>query len=401
MAIPQKLADELNKAGLPEPDLHEHLRQNEDVWLEFYPEYYTNGKQLPPIEENRRRMLFVKSRGKKAAAPAQARGTKRQRTTEPPTQQMNVMPTMQVNRLPSQAQDTEVDREGNSKNCRVRPASRGSMAQQVNHSRRIAPATRPNSFTYSDNRRRRGKALQNKEFGRMVNQGWNDVVDQAVVDEQARRSQVQNNMFGHQDGRQDVQMAMPPHPQHARTPTTKRRMSDYDSSSPVAPFIDLRALAKGSIGTSKLGHTLVDFIREPDEPCIPSSPPTGDRIVVNLKGGPEPMVIPSSPPMAGLTGSGYFDGASLHGNASGTDNFDPSRVYVTSTDDAWLQGEGSETQPDMPDFQEPDIFIFNFEDYDANGNLVEPALTEQPMAPASPRTQETERAQSREGESTS
>lgn len=269
MAIPQPLADELKKAGLPEPDLHEYLRQNEEMWQLFYPEYYNNGKQLPPIEENRRQTQFTKGRGRKAAAPGPARGTKRQRTTEPTTQQVPMSTIIQAPSMPPPQQqqqvfenmqshgtqqffasfhssgnhhhvenqtgtqtfhhplvdqDTEDDHNDGAKKHRTGPvgydeqedfsmtnsaaASRGSLVQQLSHQQRGITSTRPSVPTHVDRRQQQVRAHQHEQVAQVVNPGWDHIVGTAVSNQLSRQAQSEAAMVNH-ELRQEVPVDVP------------------------------------------------------------------------------------------------------------------------------------------------------------------------------------------------
>lgn len=308
MAVPQPLADELKKAGLPEPDLHEHLRQNEEMWQLFFPEYYNNGKQLPPIEENRRKTQFMKGRGRKAAAPGPARGTKRQRTAEPTTQQALAMPTsVQAPAMPRQQQQTfenmqshdtqqffanlhssgnqqrvrnqtgmqtEDDHRDRTKKRRTGPAgydeqqdaammdptatSRGSFVQQLNHQQRGNPSTRPSVPTSVDRRRQQNRAQQHEQVAQVVSPGWNNIVGTAMSDEWARQAQKEATSADHQL-RDEVSVAVPA--QQDQPLLDDEQWADF-SSSPVTvrPMGDPQGqsdnLGSGSVddGSSSLGR---------------------------------------------------------------------------------------------------------------------------------------------------
>ncbi|KAE9972007.1 hypothetical protein BLS_004206 [Venturia inaequalis] len=266
MAIPQPLADELKKAGLPEPDLHEHLRQNEEMWQLFYPQYFNNGKQMPPIEENRRQTHFVKGRGGKAAAPGPARGTKRQRTAEPTIQQTSEMSTgfqatsmppppqqqqqtlgnmqsrgtqqflanihssrnrlrmerqtdSQASHFPSTTQHGEDDHNSRVKKRRTGPggyneekdssmgtsatADRGSLLQHLNHHNRGNPSIRTHVPIHVDNHQQRIQTQQRGQVAQMVNPGWDHIVGTAISDERVRQAQAEATVANHDFRRED------------------------------------------------------------------------------------------------------------------------------------------------------------------------------------------------------
>lgn len=354
MAIPKPLADELKKAGLPEPDLHEHLRQNEEIWKLFYPKYFSNGKQLPPIEENRRKTQFVKGRGRKAAAPAPARGTKRQRTAEPATQQTSdvsssvqapaIPPPPQQQRtlenlqspatqqffasihssrnqqrvehqagpqssyLPSASQHGEDDHHDRVKKHRTGPAAydeqqeistpnsaasgRGSLLQQLNHHHRGDSSTRINVPTHVARHQQQIRNQQHGQVAQIVNPGWDHIVGTAISDERARQAQAEAAVINH-NLRQDGPINQP-----------IRQEQSLMSSSPFEPAGNVQGqstnLGSGAVGeeSSPVRYDLKSMRRIPIggaqwQPEY-SSPPMSHGLATT-----EVQHLPSSPPATG------------------------------------------------------------------------------------------------------
>ncbi|TID15634.1 hypothetical protein E6O75_ATG07962 [Venturia nashicola] len=299
MAIPRPLAEELKKAGLPEPDLHEHLRQNEEIWRLFYPQHYNNGRQLPPIEENRRQTKFVKGRGRKTAVPGQARGTKRQRTVEPATQQTSdfsssvqasAMPLPQHQRTfenlqspgtqqffanihslrnhqrighqagtqlshPSSViQHGEDDHNDRVKKRRTGPAeydvrkesstmdpattNRGSFVQHLNGQRGNV-STPAKKHAQANRRRQQIRTQQHGQVAQIVNPGWNHIVGTAISDERARQAQVEATLTSH-DLRPEASVDVPS--QQEQSPVDDEQWAGFSSS----PFKEAGVFQKES-----------------------------------------------------------------------------------------------------------------------------------------------------------
>ncbi|QDS76553.1 hypothetical protein FKW77_006434 [Venturia effusa] len=299
MAVPQPFADELKKAGLPEPDLHEHLRHNEEIWQLFYPQYYNDGKRLPPIEKYRRKTVYTKGRGRKAAEPGAAKGTKRQRIDEshvfgmPPKRQQTskIIQTSAMqnffssfpssryqqivghsnaapgfNLLP-QAQQPDsnhsdgrkkrrtgtVSRNQGKEDSMMSPAAanpnRGSFMQQLNHQHRNA---QPVARSQISSRQQQARVQQHEQVARIVGPGFESIVSAATSNERARQAQMKANVVTH-DLRQEV-------PSNVLSQQNQPLVDDEDwaddSSSPPRPQGQSAGLDSSDAGeaSSSLGH---------------------------------------------------------------------------------------------------------------------------------------------------